>query len=315
MHPKDGISAGCLGSTVRVADIDSGVAMSHPDLAANMFVNPGESGAGKETNGIDDDANGRIDDFRGWDFVNNDNNPTDDNEHGTHVAGTIAGRANNALGVAGVASFPSAVGQLGGAEDRADQGAECRGLGLVRGDRQRHRLRRHHRRESRQPEPWRRRHVPDPRQRDQEQAEHALRDRGRQRRQRRGGRQQRRDTVHSVRPRLHPRRREQDLRCGNELERPACRFLELRHGRTWISPRRASRSSARFRTTTFFSDNFETSIAGRWTTTDARSGRAPRVGEDDSVLHEPDQQHHRLARRELRRQPEQLGAEHDRPST
>ncbi len=95
-----------LGATVRVADIDSGVAMNHPDLAANIFRNPGESGGGKETNGIDDDGNGKIDDFRGWDFINNDNNPEDDNEHGTHVGGTIAGRANNALGVAGVASFP-----------------------------------------------------------------------------------------------------------------------------------------------------------------------------------------------------------------
>ena len=44
-----------------------------------MFINPGESGGGKETNGIDDDGNGKIDDFRGWDFVNNDNNPADDN--------------------------------------------------------------------------------------------------------------------------------------------------------------------------------------------------------------------------------------------
>jgi subtilisin family serine protease len=100
-----------LGATLRVADIDTGVAMNHPDLSANIFRNPGESGGGKETNGLDDDGNGFIDDFRGWDFINNDNNPTDDNEHGTHVGGTIAGRANNALGVAGVASFKTTAGQ------------------------------------------------------------------------------------------------------------------------------------------------------------------------------------------------------------
>jgi subtilisin family serine protease len=87
---------------VTVAVIDTGVDVSHPDLAPNISVNPGEDCAGCRTNGVDDDGNGYVDDWRGWDFVNGDNNPTDDNGHGTHVAGTIAAAGNNGLGVAGV---------------------------------------------------------------------------------------------------------------------------------------------------------------------------------------------------------------------
>ena len=82
-----------------VAVLDSGIDYNHPDLASNIWTNPGEIAG----NGIDDDGNGYLDDIRGWDFVNNDNNPMDDNSHGTHVAGTIGAVGNNGIGVAGVA--------------------------------------------------------------------------------------------------------------------------------------------------------------------------------------------------------------------
>jgi subtilisin family serine protease len=89
-------------NAVTVAVTDSGIAYDHPDLQANIWHNPGESGAGRETNGHDDDHNGLVDDWRGWDFVSGDNDPRDFNSHGTHVAGTIGARGNNGTGVAGV---------------------------------------------------------------------------------------------------------------------------------------------------------------------------------------------------------------------
>ena len=88
--------------SVTIAIIDSGIDPDHPDLAPRLFINPGESGDGRETNGIDDDGNGFVDDVSGWDFFADDRDPRDEYFHGTHVAGTAGAAGNNGIGVSGV---------------------------------------------------------------------------------------------------------------------------------------------------------------------------------------------------------------------
>ncbi len=115
---------------VTIAIIDSGTDFEHEDLAANLWTNPGETGTDaqgrdKRTNGIDDDGNGKVDDWRGWDFIGNitrsellagtvreDNDPkirattiADEMQHGTQSAGAAIAVTDNGRGIASPAGF------------------------------------------------------------------------------------------------------------------------------------------------------------------------------------------------------------------
>ena len=95
----------CVGDpSIIVAVLDEGVMYTHPDLAPNMWCNPGETTQGEKADG---DGNGYDGDLHGYNFVEESGNITwsdaNDSGHGTHVAGTIAAANNNGIGVSGVA--------------------------------------------------------------------------------------------------------------------------------------------------------------------------------------------------------------------
>jgi subtilisin family serine protease len=106
------------GSDVLIGLIDTGIDYGHEDLQPSIFQNLAEDADGDgstlefkngqwqldagDLDGIDADGNGYVDDLAGWDFVNGDNDPFDDNGHGTHVAGIMTAQTNNSLGISGI---------------------------------------------------------------------------------------------------------------------------------------------------------------------------------------------------------------------
>lgn len=107
-------------SNTLIAVLDTGVDITHPDLADRIWVNPGET----PNNGLDDDGNNLIDDVNGWNYIAGTNDVFDDDGHGTTVAGIAAADTNNSVGIAGMCwncrLMPLKVMQTGGVANYSD---------------------------------------------------------------------------------------------------------------------------------------------------------------------------------------------------
>src|SRR5262249_35351120 len=117
--------------SIVIALLDDGFDLTHPDLIANIATNATEAQFG--TDGQDNDLDGDVDNMRGWDFYDNDNDPSPNtaaNNHGTAVAGMAVARGNNAVGLAGIAQrcrfLPLRVGS-----DDGNGGFQINGAGLL----------------------------------------------------------------------------------------------------------------------------------------------------------------------------------------
>ncbi len=108
-------------TTVIIAISDTGVDYNHQDLNANIWRNSGEI----QGNGIDDDKNGYIDDYYGWDFAYDDNNPSDVYGHGSHCAGISGAVTNNGIGVAGSAWYCKIMVVKGLGDDGRGYDSDC----------------------------------------------------------------------------------------------------------------------------------------------------------------------------------------------
>lgn len=114
IHVSDAWKTSSGSKKVIVADIDTGIDYNHVDLMNNLWKNPGEIPG----NGIDDDHNGVVDDTIGYNYRDKSSLPFDDNEHGSHTAGTIAATGGNGIGISGVSQSASimALRFLGGSD-------------------------------------------------------------------------------------------------------------------------------------------------------------------------------------------------------